>query len=328
MKHRNDLRLRILRSVPLLLLAAVFLVFGAISRRFLEPDNLLNILVQASSLAIVATGMTFVLLTAGVDLSVGSIMFLSAAAAAKMVLAGWSPSVAVLAVIAIGVASGLVNAMFVAKIRLMPFVVTLATLYFWRGLGLYISQTRAMNLPEGLLRLGAARVLHVPVPVWFLVAVLGAAHLTLRHTAFGRQIYAVGGDPEAAQKAGVRVRRLLVTVYAISGLCAAVGGMVAVVQLGAVSPTFGNQREFAAIAAAVLGGASLFGGRGNVLPGTLVGAVLIQAIENGLVVVGTDPYLFPIITAAIIFAAVFLDSARHRQLRKLSRRKIRGVPAG
>jgi ribose transport system permease protein len=325
----NELRLRVLGAVPVLLLAAVMAVFGAIEPRFLQPQNLMNIAVQASSLAIVAAGMTFVLLTAGVDLSAGSVMFLAAAAAGKLVLSGIPPGLALLAVVAIGVCAGLLNGLLVAWLRLLPFVVTLATLYLWRGFGLEISQTRAMNLPEDLLRIGAARFLGVPAPIWCLAVVLVAAQVTLARTAFGRQVYAVGIDAEGARRAGVQVAPLLIAVYTISGLCAAFGGLVSVAQLGAVSPTFGSQREFAAIAAAVLGGASLFGGRGSVFPGTLAGALLIQSVENGLVLAGTDPYLFPIITAAIIFAAVFLDAARHRQLRKLSRRRIRvgGVSA-
>ena len=138
------------------------------------------------------------------------------------------------------------------------------------------------------------------------------AHLALTRTPFGRQIFAVGNDVEMAKKAGIRTGRILAAVYLISGLCAAVAAMVTLGQLGAVSPKFGEQKEFAAIAAAVLGGASLFGGRGNVLPGTLLGALLIQSIENGLVIVNANPYLYPMVTSLVIFAAVILESLRNR----------------
>jgi ribose transport system permease protein len=308
--------------VSLLLFVAVLIAFGALSPKFLEADNLVNILIQSSSTAIVATGMTFVLLTAGIDLSVGSIMFISAVIAGKMVLAGLPLAPALASILAAGLAYGAVNAFFITRLKVMAFIVTLATLYIGRGLGLWLTQTRAMNLPEELLRVGTARVIGVPFPVLVLVAVVAVAHLALTRTAFGRQVYAVGQDAEAARKAGINTARITAAVYLVSGLLAAVGGLVSVAQLGAVSPTFGSQREFAAIAAAVLGGTSLFGGRGQVFPGTVLGAILIQTIENGLVVVNADPYLYPLVTSVVIFLAVLIDSLRNRQLAKLSRRKM------
>lgn len=321
----SRLSLTLLRAVPILLLALTVLIFGRLSDRFLDAQNLVNVLIQSSSLAIIATGMTFVLLVAGIDLSVGSIMFLSAAVAGKMVLAGLPLWAALLAVLAVGVLVGALNALLITRLRLLPFIVTLATLYVARGLALYVTETRAMNLPEELLRLGTGRLLGLPAPIWILIATVLIAQTVLQQTAYGRQLYALGRDPDGARKAGIPVQRRLISVYVLSGFCAALGGLVAVAQLGAVSPTFGNQREFAAIAAAVLGGTSLFGGRGSVLPGTLLGALLIQTVETGLVIINADPYLYPLIMAAIIFAAVLLDSLRSAQLAKLSRRKIRAV---
>lgn len=296
----------LLRHASLVLLAIIFAAFGALSAKFLEVQNLLNILIQSSSVAIVAVGMTFVLLVAGIDLSVGSIMFLSAVIAGKMVLAGYPTALAGAAIIATGLLFGLVNAFFITRLRLLAFIVTLSTLYAGRGVGLYISQTRAMNLPGSIVELGSAKLFGVPLPVVVLFVVLAVAHLTLTRTAFGRQIYAVGHSQEAATKAGIKTKRILLAVYLISGLCAAIGGIVALTQLGAVSPTFGNQREFLAIAAAVLGGTSLFGGRGSVFPGTVLGAVLIQTVENGLVIINADPYVYPLVIAAIIFVAVLI----------------------
>lgn len=313
----------LLKWVPVLLLAVVFVVFGTMSDRFLDTANLTNILVQSASIAIVATGMTFVLLTAGIDLSVGAIMFLSAAVAGKLVLGGTSLYVAVFAVLAAGLAFGAVNAFFIARLRMLPFIITLATLFCGRGLGLRITETRAMNLPDELLRLGTGSLFGMPVPLWILAIVVSAASLVLSRTSFGRQVYAVGTDQNAARKAGIHVPRILTSVYLISGFLAALGGLVAVAQLGAVSPTFGNQREFAAISAAVLGGTSLFGGRGRVFPGTLLGAVLIQTIESGLVIVNADPYIYPLITASVIFFAVAIDTFRESRVRRLSARRIR-----
>jgi ribose transport system permease protein len=312
-----------IEQAPLLLFACVLAFFATGSAAFLTGRNLVNIVAQAASTAVVATGMTFVLLTGGVDLSVGSAMFVAAAVAGKLLLAGHSLPLALAAMVGVGLAAGAFNAVFVVRLRVLPFVVTLATLFLGRGLGLWITQTRAMNLPGAFLRLGTERVLGVPLPVVVLAVVLAAAHVVLRSTSFGRELYAIGHDAAAARKAGLPVERRIAAVYVVSGACAATGGILALAQLGAVSPSFGREKEFAAIAAAVLGGTSLFGGRGRVLPGTLLGALLIQTVENGLVVLNADPYLYPLITSAVIFAAVLTDGLRTRWLAGLHRRRIR-----
>jgi ribose transport system permease protein len=320
--------LRLLDNAPLVLFVGVLAGFGLLSPRFFTGANLLNIVVQSSSTAIVAIGMTFVLLTAGVDLSVGATMFVAAAVAGKMALGGVPLGLALAAILLIGLACGAVNAFFITRLRLIAFVVTLATLYLGRGFGLWLTETRAMNLPSSFLAIGTGRVLHVPLPVLILTVVLALAHFVLTRTPFGRQVYAVGQDVEGARKAGINTGVILAAVYVISGFCAGVGGILALAQLGAVSPTFGTNKEFSAIAAAVLGGTSLFGGRGNVFPGTLLGALLIQSVENGLVILDADPYLYPLITSGIIFLAVFTDSARSTLLARLGRRRIRTEEAG
>ncbi|MEK7677191.1 MAG: ABC transporter permease [Verrucomicrobiota bacterium] len=320
---RTQFILLALNNASLVLFIAVLAVFGALSPRFFTGPNLVNILIQSASTAIVAIGMTFVLLTAGVDLSVGAIMFLAAAVAGKMVLGGAPLWLALAVILLIGLAFGAVNAFFITRLRLIAFIVTLATLYLGRGFALWFTETRAMNLPPSFLAIGTERWLGIPLPVFILAAAVVVAQVVLARTPFGRQIYAVGHDAEVARKAGVNTGRLLAAVYVISGFCAAVGGILALAQLGAVSPTFGTNKEFAAIAAAVLGGTSLFGGRGKVFPGTVLGALLIQSVENGLVVLNADPYLYPLITSAIIFSAVLTDSIRSDLLSKLGRRKIR-----
>lgn len=319
----SRLLLLALNNAPVVLFAVVLAAFGLLSSQFFTGQNLTNIGVQGSSTAIVAIGMTFVLLTGGVDLSVGAAMFVGAAVAGKLVIAGQPFAVALGAMLAVGVACGAVNALLITQARVMPFVVTLATLYVGRGLALWITETRAMNLPETFLQLGAAKLGGVPLPIALFAAVLALAHVTLTRTPFGRQIYAVGADIEAARKAGLRTERILFGVYLVCGACAALGGIISLAQIGAVSPKFGENREFGAIAAAVLGGTSLFGGRGQVFPGTVIGALLIQSVENGLVILNADPYLYPLITSAVIFVAVLLDSARNQVLAQFGRRKIR-----
>ena len=319
----KKLGLLCLTHAPLLLFAGVFLTLGLASDRFLEWQNLVNIGVQSSSTAIVAIGMTFVLLTAGVDLSVGSVMFVAVAVAGKMIYHGQPIWLSFLAALVVGIIAGAINAFFVTRLKIVAFVVTLAMLFSARGFGLWITQTRAMNMPDAVTAIGTGHVLGIPIPLLVLAILCGTAHLLLSKTPFGRQIYAMGNSPDNARKAGVPVDRNLFVIYVLCGICAALGGLVALTQTGAVSPSFGDKREFTAIAAAVLGGTSLFGGRGKVLPGTLLGAVLIQTVENGLVILNANPYLYPIATSLIIFVAVLLDSVRSRALKALHQRPIR-----
>ena len=314
--------LSLLNQASLILFGVVLVLFGTMSPAFLKADNFFNILIQTSSTGILAVGMTFVLLTAGVDLSVGSAMFVAAAVGGKLVMGGWSFGASVGAMVGIGLVGGALNGLFITRFAIAAFIVTLATRYAGRGLGLRITETRAMNLPESFYELGAARLFGVPAPVLIFGIVAILAHLCLARTPFGRQVYAVGADPEAARKAGINTRAVLFVVYVICGCCATVAAIVALSQAPAVSPTFGNNREFLAIAAAVLGGTSLFGGRGAVFPGTVLGAVLIQTLENGLNILNVNPYLYPLIISLVIFVAVLLDAFRSRVLTRVHRRRI------
>jgi ribose transport system permease protein len=316
--------LLLLHTAPVVLFLIVVAAFAlAGGGSFLIPQNVTNILEQSSATGIVAIGMTFVLLTAGVDLSVGSVMFGAVAVRGKLIFHDQPIWLAFSAAAGVGLVAGAVNAIAITRFRIVAFVVTLAMLFVGRGFGLWLTNTRAMNMPDVVTQVGAAKVLGVPAPVLAFAAICLVAQIVLTRTTFGRQVYAVGNDPETARKAGIRVGAILVAVYVICGLCAAVSGLVSLTQTGAVSPTFGDKKEFIAIAAAVLGGTSLFGGRGSVFPGTVLGAVLMQTVENGLVIVHADPYTFPLVTSAIIFVAVLVDSLRARYLAKLGRRLIR-----
>lgn len=321
--NRNQIWLTLLNQAPAFLLLVVLAVFGSLSPKFLELQNFVNILIQASSIAVAATGMTLVLLTAGVDLSVGSMMFLSVAIAGKMISSGQPIWLSLVVAVLVGFIGGAINALWISRCGVQPFIATLAMLFGARGLGLWLTNTRAMNMPDAVTHLGAMRLGGVPLPIIVMLIVAGVLHWLLYNTQWGRQLYAVGENRMAARKAGVRVEPILLSAYVICGGCAALSGLIALSQTGAVSPSFGQQREFAAIAAAVLGGTSLFGGRGSILPGTLLGALLFQTVENGLVILNADPYLYPLLLSAIIFMAVLLDSTRQRVIARVSRRLIR-----
>jgi ribose transport system permease protein len=317
----------LLRYTTAIIFAVVFLYFGLQAPRFLELDSILNIVKQASFIGVIAVGMTFVLLTAGIDLSVGSNMYLSAMAAGYLLQVPALQSelgvaLAILAALVAGAIFGIVNAFSVVVLRITPFLVTLATLVAGRGLGTAITESFGIEYPAVFLRFGASSPLGIPMPIIIFAVVVFVAHIVLTRTQFGRQIYAVGNDPEAAKKAGINVGRILFLVYVICGVCAAIGGVSLIALIGRLNQTFGVGKEFDVITAAVLGGTSLFGGVGNAF-GAVIGSVLVQMAEAGMVFTGVNIYLQPMVLAVIIFLAVFFDSLREARLVRFRRRHIR-----
>ncbi len=303
----------------------MFIVFGMVAPQSLSYQSLENTFKQASYVGIIAVGMTFVLLTGGIDLSVGSNMYVSAAVAGlAMQHFSVGPWLALILCLFVGAAFGAVNAFAVAKLKIMPFIVTLAMMVTGRGIGLMFSKSRAVNFPDSVTGLGSAELFGlVPYPIAVFAGVVFCAWLLLERSALGRQIYAVGYDKEAARKAGVNTDRAIVTAYVLCGVFASLGGFTSVAQLGNVNAGFGKGDEFDAIAAAVLGGVSLFGGAGRIFPGVVLGVVFIQAVSIGLVSARVDLYLHPLIAAAFIFLAVLIDSLRNTYLARLRRRNIR-----
>lgn len=311
------------RAGAVLMLVAIVLIFGVLTPSFLAPANLANTVKQASFIGIAAVGMVFVLLTAGIDLSVGSVMYLAPLVAGLLMRdAGVDVGTALLACIATGAALGAINAVLIVGLRVIPFIVTLATLFLFRGFGTWLVESRQLDFPASIRDFGLASVIGIPVPVLLFAAAALAAHVVLRHTAFGRHIYAFGNDPLAARKAGLPVRRIEASVYVISGTLAGLAGFVLISQIGRLDAGFGEGREFDVIAAAVLGGASLFGGIGGA-GSAVLGALTIQAVKAGLVFSSVNLYLQPLLQGAVILLAVFLDGLREARLRNLRRRVIR-----
>jgi ribose transport system permease protein len=310
-----------LRLAPLLLFVGLLITFGFLSDRFLSLANFRNILTQSTHVAVMAIGMTFVLLVRGVDLSVGSNMYL-VAVVLGLYLSDLPLIVMILAIILVGAAFGAINAWFVTRLRIAAFIVTLATLFIGRGFALYLSETKMIFQSDAVQTLGRSSFLGIPWAIWILAVVAGAAWMTLTHTPYGRQIYAIGADPDAAAKAGIRVKPIVFSVFCICGACAAVGSLISASEVGAAAATFGYQMEFPVIAAAVLGGTSLFGGRGGVF-GSIFGAALVQTTENGLVMLNANPYLYPLVNSFIIFIAAWVDGRRRVLTERLEQRKIR-----
>lgn len=317
----------LLRGVTLLIFVVVFLYFGLQAPRFFGVDSIANIIKQASFTGVVAVGMTFVLLTAGIDLSVGSNMYLSAMATGYMLQNPalqnpWGVVAALVAGLAAGTLFGVVNAFCIVVLRITPFLVTLATLVAGRGIGTAITESFGIEYPAPYLAFGASALLGVPMPIVVFALVVLTAHLVLSRTQFGRQIYAVGNDPDAARKAGIAVDRIVFSVYVICGFCAAIGGITLIALIGRLNQTFGVGREFDVITAAVLGGTSLFGGAGTAF-GAVVGSTLVQMVQSGMVFTGVNLYLQPMVLAVIIFLAIFIDALRSARLEKLRRRLLR-----
>jgi ribose transport system permease protein len=325
MKLGSRALLMVLQNAPYLLFIVLLIVFGLMSDRFLAVANFRNIIIQAAPIAILAIGMTFVLLTAQIDLSIGGSMYLTATVLA-LYLTGVPWPVGLVAVIAIAAAIGAVNGFIVTRFGVASFIVTLAGLFILRGIAMFLSNTRTLMYEDQITSLNRATLFGIPSAIVAFVLVFAVAWIILHQTPFGRQVYAVGGDPEAARKAGLPVRRIVFLCFVLAGVCAGIGGFVSITQIGAVGPKFGDQIEFAAIAAAVLGGVSLFGGRGSVA-GTVFGAILIKSVQNGLNIINADPYIYPLVTAAIIFLAVAIDGLRTRIIERLERRTIRPLAA-
>jgi ribose transport system permease protein len=313
----------LLRYTTLIMFVALLLAFTVLTPKFFQLENILNIIKQASFVGIVAVGMIFVLLTAGIDLSVGAVMYLAPLIAGfAMRNLGMGVFPALLICLAAGALMGAINAFFIVRVNVIPFIVTLSTLFFFRGAGTFLTNSTQLDFPQRMLDFGQLKLLQIPMPIIVFALIVLLAYLVLRRTPFGRQVYAIGNDPEVARKAGLPVKRNVAAVYIICSLCAALGGFILISQIGRLDQGFGKGREFDVIAAAVLGGSSLFGGVGGALT-AVIGAVFIQTVNNGLIFANVNLYLQPLVQALIIFLAVFFDSLRERNLQKLKRRLIR-----
>jgi ribose transport system permease protein len=311
----------ILRWAPLAVLALLVMSFGMLSPRFFSAENLTAILVQSSWLIVVALGMNFVLLTGGVDLSIGAAMYL-AAIVVGMLLDQAPIWLCVFAAIVTGACFGAINASLIVRLGLPAFIVTLATIFVGRGVGLFLSSTRIVFASPAVSNLGRTTLLGLPIPLWLAAAAVAVAWTLLNRTAFGGYVRSIGADGVGARRAGVPTKFVTWSVYMLCGAFAGFGGLISLSQASAASGAFGQNAEFQAIAAAVLGGTSLFGGRGN-LWAPVIGAVVIMTVQNGLVMMDANPYAYPVITGSVIFVAALFDGIRSHLQQRMERRAIR-----
>ena len=282
---------------------------------FLTVSNLLNIAEQTSINAIVAVGMTFVILSGGIDLSVGSIVALSGVVLGAALQSGQPLPVALVLAAAVGLACGLGNGALVSWGGLPPFIVTLGTMSIARGAALLFTEGRPVSgFDPGFRMLATGRVAFTPAPVIATILVYAIAHFVLTRTTFGRYVYAIGGNEEATRLSGVAIRFHKTMIYGVSGLMSAIAAIILTARLNSAQPIAGMMYELDAIAATVIGGTSLMGGEGS-LGGTLVGALIMGVLRNGLNLLGVSSFLQQIVIGAVIVVAVLLDTILKRRNR-------------
>ncbi|EOF4160351.1 ribose ABC transporter permease [Vibrio cholerae] len=296
------------------LIALLFLVVvvSFLNPNFFTVDNLLNILRQTSVNAIIAVGMTLGILTAGIDLSVGSVLALCGAFAATLVAMEVPVLVAVPTALLAGAALGAISGIIIAKGKVQAFIATLVTMTLLRGVTMVYTDGRPISTgftdtADTFAWFGTGYALGIPVPVWLMVVVFAGAWYLLNHTRFGRYVYAVGGNESATRLSGINVDRVKIGVYAICGLLAALAGIIVTSRLSSAQPTAGMGYELDAIAAVVLGGTSLMGGKGRIM-GTLIGALIIGFLNNALNLLDVSSYYQMIAKAVVILLAVLVDN--------------------
>jgi ribose transport system permease protein len=300
----------------LIALALEVILFSSLSPYFFTADNILNVTLQTSITAIIAAGMTFVILTAGIDLSVGAMVAFSGVIATSLLKIDLpftiSFPLALVVGLAIGAGSGLIAGLFVTRFNITPFIVTLALMTIWRGSSyMYTDGRPVWGLPDEFSYLGGGRLLAVPIPTIIMIVVFVIAYLMLKHTRFGRYVYAVGGNKEAARLAGISTTSVLMRVYVISGVLSALSGILLASRMNSGQPNAGLMYEMDVIAAVVVGGTSLFGGRGGIV-GTFIGAMLIGVLRNGLNLLNVNSYVQMVVLGVVILIAVLLDQMRVR----------------
>lgn len=297
----------IYQNKMLIILILMVALMSTLSNVFFTSENLLNIIEQISINLILAAGMTFVIISGGIDLSVGAILAAGGVVAASIVKSGGSPWMAVIAAVLVGAVLGLINGLPIAKLAVPPFIITLAMMTIARGIAyVYVDGQPIVGLPESFLKIDQGTFLSISNSIWIMVIVLIVSQILLRYTKLGRYVYYVGGNEEAARVSGINVSRIKIFVYTLSGLLSGIAGVILTSRINSGQPQAGLSYELDAIAAVIIGGTSLNGGTGAI-SGTIVGAAIIGVINNGLNLLNVSSFYQMIIKGLVIAAAVILD---------------------
>ncbi|MCM3071959.1 ribose ABC transporter permease [Staphylococcus equorum] len=297
------------KIIPFIGLILLVIIISALNSAFLEPSNLFNLLRQVSINGLIAFGMTFVILTGGIDLSVGSTLALSSAMVAILMVSGVDSIIALLLGCIFGAVLGAVNGLLITLGKMAPFIATLATMTVFRGLTLVITDGNPITNLNGSYAFqlfGRGYFLGIPVPAVTMFVTFIILYILLYKTVFGRQTYAMGGNEKAAFISGIKVNKLKIMIYSLAGLMSAMAGAILTSRLNSAQPTAGMSYELDAIAAVVLGGTSLTGGKGRIL-GTLIGVLIIGVLNNGLNLLGVSSFYQQVVKGVVIIIAVLID---------------------
>ncbi|WP_212505802.1 ABC transporter permease [Anaerotalea alkaliphila] len=312
----KSLKLDLSKLTTVIVLVVLSVLLGMLSPVFMTQANLINIMQQITVNAVLAVGMSIVIFTGGIDLSVGSILaFVGIVMGKLMVDGGVNPVVAVVAGVVVGMACGAFNGMLISKFKLQPMIATLGMMSMARGAALTLANGRTITGYSPSFRwIGSGNIMgtRIPVQILFMLILYAGFHYLLRYRKYGRFIYSIGGNEEATRLSGVNVDRVKILAYSLSGLTAALASVVLVSKLNSAQSIAGTGYELDAIASAVIGGARLTGGFGNVW-GTLLGAIIMGVIRNGLNLLNVSSYLQQLIIGVIIIAAVLFDSLKGRK---------------
>ncbi|MDK0708273.1 ribose ABC transporter permease [Clostridium perfringens] len=301
---KANVKANISKYKSLIGLVLLCIVITIVTPNFLSVSNITNVFTQVSVNAIIAIGMTFVILTGGIDLSVGSTLAISGAVGASIVKSTGNVFLAIIVAAVIGIAVGLINGLLVSKGKLQAFIVTLATMTIFRGATLVFTDgTPISKLPEAFVKIGNGKLGFMPIPV-IIIAII--AVYALSQTRFGRYLYALGGNEDASRLSGINTDKIKTLVYVVSGFASAIAGVIITSRIGSASPNAGTGFELDAIAAVVIGGTSLAGGEGTIT-GTLIGALIIGVLNNGLNLMNVSPFYQSIVKGLVILIAVLLD---------------------
>ena len=316
MLQNKTLKNVLVEQKSLITLLVLILIVSCLSDNFFTLNNIFNILQQTSINAIIAVGMTLVILTSGIDLTVGSIFSLAGAVTASMIGADISPFIAICAVLILSAILGAFSGVIIAKGKLQAFIATLVMMLILRGATLVYTKGSPISIgtndnSEMFEWIAFGRVFGIPVPIIIMLVVFAAAWYLLKYTRLGRYIYALGGNESATQLSGINVDKVKIIVYAMSGLLCAVASTIEVSRLSSAQPTAGTGYEMDAIAAVVLGGTSMSGGRGKII-GTLIGALILGFLNNGLNMLGVDAYYQMIVKGGVILLAVLVDKKTNK----------------
>lgn len=306
---KNQLKELLGKLGPVLALLVLMVIVTILNPNFIAPINLLNLLRQVSVNALIAFGMTFVILTGGIDLSVGSTLALSGALVAGMIASGLDPILAMIIGVVIGGVLGAVNGLLITKGKMAPFIATLATMTIYRGATLvYTDGNPITGIGDSFIFkfIGRGYLFNIPVPVILMLIAFVLLYVLLHKMTFGRKTYAIGGNEKASYIAGIKIDKVKTLIYALSGMMASVAGIIITSRLNSAQPTAGQAYEMDAIAAVVLGGTSLSGGKGRIF-GTLIGALIIGTLNNGLNLLGVSSFYQQIVKGIVIIIAVLLD---------------------